>query len=532
MRTRWPLFLFLVACPAVQFAADKASIEGRVVNRRTGAPLAGVQVRLEGPSGVQGQVATGRKGDFSFSGLDAAQYRLAASRAGFVPLASDKVAITLAAGEQVGDLTVRLTPHAVISGSVLDSDGSPMANVPVQLLRRAWGPHKRVSALAGTSQSNDAGEFRIAGLAQGEYLLRVQPRGLAVPPAEDKIKRVYVNTWYPSVTDASAAIPLHLAAGEERPGIEVTLQTSKAVNVRGRVVRPAAHAETQLPVVELLPADDVAGMDIGGVAQANGPDGAFTIPDVPPGSYRIQAQIIDVSAGQNAFESAPVASQTIQVSETDLEGITLVPAPPQRLSGLVTWEGAPPPHPGPCFISLSGESAEQMGNLATTAKSDGAFSLEAIPPQRLELTVHCEAAGYYLKAARWGDADVLESGIDASQSLPAGALRVTMAAGAGEVEGSVVDEEQHPFPGATVVLIPETSKRSALFQNAVADQKGRFQFSGVAPGAYSAYAWDEIDPGAWRSEEFLHPYETRAEHVRLDSGGHVAVQLKLIKAAE
>jgi len=525
MLCRWYLLPLAIAHLVAQTVPERASVEGQVVNQRTGAPVAGAQIRLLGPDGSRTQAATDRKGRFIFSGLEAGHYRVQAVRAGFVPLEPWATTIlNLAAGDQMKDFTVRLTPQAAISGMLLDADGAPLAYVYVNILRYTWRGGKRALTSLGGAQTNDVGEFRIAALAAGDYFLRAEPHELAVPPGEDKIKRFYVNTWFPGVTEAGAAAPLHLAAGDERAGLAFTLRMSTVVKVRGRVMRPRAKSEANA-VVNLFSADDSGDTDIVGAAGANGPEGAFVIPGVPAGSYRIQAQLIDPAATRQDIFSA---SQIIQVGDSDVEGITLSPAPPQVLTGLVTWEGKPPKDTGRCFVGLGGGPSAVMNNLPpATVKADGAFSLE-LAPGSFELSARCEAKGSYMKAARMGDADILDVGIDGA-APPAGPLQVTMATGAAEIEGTVLDADSHPVGGATVVAIPDASKRAALFLRDITDQNGHFKLSDIVPGAYSLYAWGEVENEAWRNDEFIKKFDDWRKRVQLDVGGRQALQLQLIE---
>jgi hypothetical protein len=276
---------------------------------------------------------------------------------------------------------------------------------------------------------------------------------------------------------------------------------------------------------------EVEGWDPSGMTQANGPEGGFSIADVAPGTYRITVTVVDISAGPAAFESGASASQTIQVGDHDVEDITLSPSPAQSLSGLLKWEGKPPKDAGACMVSLEAENRGFMTQeMPTTSKLDGTFSLSTVPRVHAELHVGCEAKGSYVKTARLGDIDVLEKGLDGTEALPPGPLQVTMAADAGEIEGSVADGDQHAVAGATVAAIPENSKREALFSSTVSDQKGHFRFTGVVPGSYTLYAWEEVESEIWRSEEFLKNYADRGEHVKVDSSAQVAATLKVIKA--
>jgi len=526
MLSRWFLLPLAMAHLAAQTVPERASVEGQVVNQLTGAPIAGAQIKLIG-GGSPTLAATDRKGRFTLSGLEAGHYHIQIQRAGFLPLPWARTVLTLAAGEQIKDFPVRLTPQAGISGTVLGAEGAPVAYVDIHVLQLTWRNGKRVLTRAfGGAPSNDVGEFRISGLGAGDYLVRAQPRELVVPPGEDKIKRFYVVTWYPGVTDADAAAALHLATGDERTGLALTLRASTVVTVRGHLVRSPAKPETTDANVQLFSADDAGQTDIVGRAQANGPEGAFAIPNVPPGSYRIQAHVTDLTAVQQNIFSA---YQIIQVSDTDVEGITLSPAPPQTLAGFMKWDGKPPKDAGPCWVALDGESQVLMSNLPrASVKADGNFSL-GVAPGRFELTVYCESKGSYLKAARLGDADVLELGIDGGEALPAGPLQVTMATGAGEIEGSVLDTDSHPVGGATVAAIPDGSKRATLFRVDITDQNGHFKLSDIVPGAYSVYAWDEVEDKAWHSDEFMKKYDGQGKRVQLDTGGREALQLQLIK---
>jgi hypothetical protein len=526
---RWVLLPLAFAPLAAQTGADRACIEGQVVNQVTGAPVAGAQMKLFGPSGSRTAAAADRKGHFSFPDLDPGEYHIEAGRTGFVPLPFGRMVLTLAAGDQIKDLTVRLTPQAVISGTLLDPDGVPVANVDISLLRHTWRGGRIVLTTAGSMRTNDAGEFRTAGLAAGEYFLVAHPRQLAAPPGDDKVKRIYVATWYPGVTDAGAAGMLRLATAEEHTGAVFTLRTSTVVKVQGRVIRSSLKSEMTDAVAMLAPMDDSGEMDILGAAQASGPEGAFMIPDVPPGTYRIQAHLIDPTAERQALRSIATAAQIIQVGDSDVEGIVLSAALPQTLNGLVTWEGKPPKDTGPCTVSLLRESGVVISDLPpATTKADGTFSLE-LGPGRFTLNVYCGAKGSYMKAARMNGTDVLETGIDAGEALPAGPLQVTMAQGAGEIEGSVQDTDSHPAGGATVALIPDDSKRPSRSRSAITDQNGHFKLSGVVPGSYSLYAWDQVEDEIWQSEEFIKKYDDRRQRVQLDVGGRQTPQLQLIK---
>ena len=73
---------------------------------------------------------------------------------------------------EVSDITIRVPRGAVISGVVLDTNSQPLASATVRALRYAMengertlvSPHENVT-------TDDRGEYRIFGLAAGEYVI-------------------------------------------------------------------------------------------------------------------------------------------------------------------------------------------------------------------------------------------------------------------------------------------------------------------------------------------------------------------------
>src|SRR5215475_7835636 len=152
MKCAW---LIPIACAAVfaqPQAPPKGTVEGQVVNAKTGAPLKKATVRLNmmmppggrgpapmpganGPAGMPMQAPVMRtaesddQGRFWFAGLDAGKYRLAAERQGFLRQAYGQrkfsgsgTPLLVGDGQNVKGLVFKLNPQGVITGKVLDED--------------------------------------------------------------------------------------------------------------------------------------------------------------------------------------------------------------------------------------------------------------------------------------------------------------------------------------------------------------------------------------------------------------------------
>jgi uncharacterized surface anchored protein len=173
-----------------------------------------------------------------------------------------------------------------------------------------------------------------------------------------------------------------------------------------------------------------------------------------------------------------------------------------------------------------------MGPGAGVVSAEGKFSLENLSPQVYSLSVTGLPETHYISAVRLSDVALTNAPI----ALSGGVLgnRVSArSAGAGSVQGSVSEEKQ-PASGATVVLIPEGARREVahFYKTAATDQNGRFQMTGIAPGEYKLYAWDEVQNEAWRDPAFQKKFENKGKTVSLKTGGQERAELTLLSAAE
>jgi hypothetical protein len=75
-----------------------------------------------------------------------------------------------------------------------------------------------------------------------------------------------------------------------------------------------------------------------------------------------------------------------------------------------------------------------------------------------------------------------------------------MADGAGSLSGAVLDDQKKPASGVTVVLVPEPRLRgrSDLYKTAMSDAAGKFDISGITPGRYRVFSWEDAEQGSWR----------------------------------
>jgi len=308
----------LAALLMIQTAAPAATgrLSGRVIADGTNAPVAGARVMIfpmmrrqmppTGPMAMPPQGMTDQDGRFVFNGLAPGEYRVDVQKTGFAssmdPTARPTT-YTVAAGQALDNISIVLQKGGVITGKVLDQKGEPVTDAHVMALRRitpgASGASRLIpAAMQGQQQTNDIGEYRVAGLPPGEYFLAASPRtlGFGGPGTASVIGTgggapTTTTTYYPGTADQAAAQAITVAAGAEVSNIVFTLQSVPAYRVSGIVVdengAPIARA-----MVMLMndPRSGMMFMGPGGHAQS-GDDGRFSIGDVVPGTYRLNASV-------------------------------------------------------------------------------------------------------------------------------------------------------------------------------------------------------------------------------------------------
>jgi hypothetical protein len=291
---------------------------------------------------------TGDDGVYTFSGVAAGRYRLQVQKIGFVPPNPTNDFLQVGAGQAVAGPTVVLSKGGAISGRVLDVRGEPMAEVMVTAVRKpaaGSGTGRGAPAMmAGQpGQTNDIGEFRIAGLPAGDYYVSARPRPSSPFEASSiSSGTTLVTTYYPGVPTTSGAQVITVAAGQTIGNLEFRMMSATAHVVAGVVVdemnKPVGGA-----MVRLMPTEFV-GPGPGGSAQTQ-PDGTFKIGGVVAGAYRLNASVpvtfssgggtvtggvsggvTSAAGGLVTYSSAAGPGSTIQVTvgDADVAGLTVV----------------------------------------------------------------------------------------------------------------------------------------------------------------------------------------------------------------
>jgi hypothetical protein len=507
---------------------------------------------------------TGANGAFRIENIVPGRYRLFVERTGFQEIDQhhrrmEGRVLTLTAGQELKELVIRLQAAAVVEGRVTDEDGDPMPEAQVAVLRQTYVSGHSHWEQAGAERTNDLGEYRISGLAAGNYFVSVTPppdfRSLiettshAAPHAATADKPApptYQTTYYPGTKDRGQASAIQLHAGDDFP-VNFSLTPSPSLTIRGSVV----NLPTGSTAAIMLQSKDF-NLVLNGAEMHR--DGSFEIRDVSPGAYTIFATV------DNA-PTAMMARQEIQVTSANVEGLRLSPQPGGSIYGRLRLESGnlgARPDPSQMFLLLRSADGEDEtpgafnmveGSPVAHVNTDGSFEWKDVPVGRyfVQISDASTMPDWFLKSVAAGGRDAADSGF----SVNGGAMQLELLASANgavtdgvvtrqkeesQIDGSDKDgsDKDEPVADAIVVAVPDARFRSHKdrFHKAVTDQSGRFTLRGLPPGDYTLFAWESVDGEAYYNPEFLTSYESLGKALRVNEGEHTSVQLKAIPAPE
>jgi protocatechuate 3,4-dioxygenase beta subunit len=545
MRYAALLFLWPLAASAqTGEPMETSAIEGRVLNAATGEPVEKVSLFLMRTDSTQISYDWTRSygassdsvGRFAIRNIAPGRYRLRASRNGFVTLEygarasrRDGIVLDLDRPQQLKNVSLRLVPHGVIAGRVLDTDGEPMARVQIQLLRSQYVNGKKLLTTTNTTYTNDLGEYRWPGLTPGKYYIYAENvEGL--PPAT-VANEEYVPVYYPDATNTAEAIPVEVTAGLQVRPMDMVLRKAPTSTVKGRVVieLPDAHG---IPSVRCFPK---AGHNNSSAGSFRFPSaivnaaGEFEFRSLTPGSYTVVAEI---SKGGLGFSG----QTTVDVGGSSMEGVVVAIGNGVSVTGRIRVDGEAKLnlHNARLRLRRGGPAVDSilLGSTYRVAQ-DRTFKIENLDPDRYGFLIEGLPDGFYIESIRVGGIDTTYSGVDLKSGAP-GDVDIFVSPKAGLVSGGTQDPNTNqPAPGVTVVLVPKEQVRRTIpefYQQVTSDQHGRFMFKNVVPGEYKVYAWEDVESSAWMDPEFMKPLEDNGESVTVGESAQANVRVSVIPA--
>jgi hypothetical protein len=412
-------------------------------------------------------------------------------------------------------LDVHLVPAGVIAGRVLDQTGAPVIGALVMAGRgpRAAGPG------ATRVETNDLGEYRLAGMSPGQYVVGAVTTGamaqVRLPNNLVTLAPSFNMVFYPGVKDAAEAQTINVRAGEEHPRIDFLIPGNAAerqpTNAVGRVGfgMPGQSPLRNDPSTGLrgvvqdsngrgLPQAQVVVMGMGPPSDLlvlhSDNAGRFEALGLAPGRYNVLASKAGYFATDRHLADI---SGLMEVKEHDIRDVPLRLTPWGVITGRVEDDLREPITGARVrLMALTYENGRRLlRESAYPATTDdlGSYRIYGVRPGTYLVTAtlgdvaSADVPGYGLTFAPGADTPGQAQAIDVRAGDTRPGINVQLQRSLTvQVAGRVVSPDGAATTGGSLNLIPSQRSGSVvgLEIGASRDNNGNFAFRNVPPGDY------------------------------------------------
>ena len=528
---------------AAQQKTGTARLAGRVTSIDTARPIRRAVVRASGPELREGKsVSTDADGKWDLRDIPAGRFSISVTKGGYVSLSYGQQRpfeagkqVDVADGQVIEKLDVALPRGSAITGRVVDEFGEPVTNARVAPMRyRYTGGQRRLVNMGIGDTTDDLGQFRLHGLAPGDYYVSAQPTGFTF--VGNSVDRTgYGQTFYPGTLSPGEATKVTLAVGQEAQNIVIALTPTRVATLAGT----ATSSQGKPIPTGMILVREASGSGMSIFMPGMVRDGAWSISGVTPGTYTLTLQHIQAmeqiamtgtTSGINPAESV---MEQITVTGDDMRGIALVTAPGATVRGQIRFEGAPAPSTVPSGSGIQSYPVDDpMPTLFSGArmKPDWSFEILGLFGRRV-LRPTGLPTGWTLKSITVEGTDITDTGMDFRSGQEVSGLEVVVTQSAAEVSGTVQTTKGTDVSDYVVVVFPPESERwgwqSRFVRVGRPDQTGRFVITGLPPATYLAVALEYLEPGEETNPDFLERLKSLGSSFRLAEGEKKPLTLKL-----
>jgi RHS repeat-associated protein len=460
-------------------AVSTGAISGKVTATAGGAPIEGIEVCAEDQASPSGEhcVLSTASGEYTVGGLADGEYEVF-----FAPAEGSDLnyvsrfyphSVVVAGGAVTTGIDQALTVGAVVKGTVSGGNpSSPLAEIRACAFATSEpgeGPPGAggIGWSENCASTDSAGEYELAGLASGEYVVEFQT------PSGSPLN--YLSQYYDGKSSYAEAEILHLTAGTTTGDIDATLGTGGEIT--GRVISTVNGA-------------GIAGIEVCGYPLTEGRDncaltdatGAYTVAGLSTGSYHVEFSVPSESSlnyvrqyfgegvGGGSSEAVTVTAGAVTPS------VDASMQPGATLGGTVVAASTKEPLAG---VEVCAQGPR--GYYCKTTDATGGYTIASLPAGNY--TVHFAAvagfaAQFWKEGATFAEEQSVEvaatasvTGIDA-ELQPAAKITGTVTAAAGDA----------PLEGVKVCryTVGEEFADTCVYT----DASGDYTLGGLAPTAY------------------------------------------------
>ncbi len=517
--------------PVAPTQAASSVIRGRVVDGATGKLIrqARVVLSVANPTPTTPRAdritRTDDDGRFEVKDVPQGQYTLSVSKSRYVTAIHgqtrpDTPGKPIDVGLDGPTIVVTLRRAAVITGRVLDDLGEPVANAPVQAMKAGYRKGFRTLVPVGRlALTNDLGDYRLTGLASGEYFVAAWER-LESFGSSAEADIGLARMLSPGTRDTRQARVVATVGGEDVAGVDITLAVAQTSALSGIVTgasgAPAGGARLVLQAID---------EEFGGVGSeaTSLPEGSYVFSKVLPGRYELHARW---SSGPGQFQGAVIP---ITIAGADMVvPVALIEAGNLRGRIVLPENAALEPADVRLMAAPVADTNVFGTGFGGPIRADWTFYWATLIAPRV-IRVSFLPPGWRVSAVIRGNADISDT---PTLFKNPDAVEVVLSRDAAQLTGTAVGDDGKAAPDFTAVVFSEESGRwtywSRFIHTARADQRGEFKLDGLSPGRYLIAAVASVEPDQWLNTEYLEHLRAVATPVTLEAGDRRALSLKVV----
>jgi len=588
-----------------QPAVGTGFISGQVIEVLSGRPVPDAQILLTGrgaapppgqrAGGVPQQlIATDSQGRFFFARLPNGIYTPRVVKPGY----ESRSIITIEVGdaERVNDVRLRIAPLSAMSGTVRDVAGDPVVGTAMLAFRRGVVNGKPGWQQSSKAVTDDRGAYRMSGLIAGDYLvcacardnpipidgqllttIAAEPIGLLAVAGRaltvgadavslDNTVKTYAPRFHPDAASAARATKITLAPGDDKTGVDVSLDLVRATRVSGQIV--GATSAVQSSAVRLLPlADAESGIDFTQISpmlvQA---DGRFDFAPVPPGQYQLivghretgqagggpSGAALGFLGARGASPAIPIvvgrggvlpelmwANEPITVGENGVSGLVVGLNRGLTVRGRLQYVGAAPQPPAQ-QLQRAGVILSPINFVRTPLSAggvvaqDGSFMVPGIVPGKYTVNVPALPGYPTLKSITLGGQDITDMSLDIGEKD----LTELVVTFVDTPMASLTITTQMPPPAQAVddiiaIVFPadrkywtELAGARRRFRSGPMPPKGVLNLAELPAGDYFVAVANATDVLDWQDPAKMDVLSRRAQRVTLSGGGKQTIEVR------
>lgn len=457
-----------------------AKIRGRLVYEDTGRPMRFIGIRVvpvsARNSGRSEEARTDRNGEFVVRDVAQGKYLVEVLNSSILKNSDyvanvrvetksdnpkDKPPSDVFEVEGGGEVLIAAIARrgAVIKGRVTFNDGEVAIGIKLEALRKegdSYFPTRRQVT------TDDNGEYRLTGLRDGKYLLRISEPANHVDLLDslssdvDLTAASMLTSYYGEDGTLEKAKEVEVGIGENVGGIDVQLVDRELFSIAGRVVKKAdgsAVADMRVSIAAVGKNNTYA--PFSEISVSTDKTGTFDFLNLPSGKYAIKVERRGyLSDDEKKAEKFAVTTEIVEIAKQNVADFEIRLASEAKFSGTVTVEGVQKweeywkynlkptlrnaETKADTYSTLEGENEEEDESKPQSKQPPNirAFSAGGLKAGKYLMVLQIPK-GLYLKSATLGGRDLMAEEFEIKEGENLTGVKIVFSNGVGNVTGRV-----------------------------------------------------------------------------------------------